>query len=46
MWPEFGSAANYVKFTQSGTVETAQDLRGAACKAYRDVVESRIKQGK
>jgi para-nitrobenzyl esterase len=46
MWPEFGSAANYVKFTQSGTVETSQDLRGAACKAYRDVVESRIKQGK
>jgi para-nitrobenzyl esterase len=46
VWPEFGPSAKYVKFTQSGTVEEAQDLRGAACKVYRDVVEARMKQGK
>jgi para-nitrobenzyl esterase len=45
-WPEFGSAATFVKFTQGGTVEEAQDLRGAACKVYRDVIEARMKAGK
>ncbi|MGA2848496.1 MAG: carboxylesterase family protein [Terracidiphilus sp.] len=45
-WPEFGAAATYVKFTQGGTVEEAQDLRGAACKVYRDVIEAGMKPGK
>jgi hypothetical protein len=45
-WPEFGSAATFVKFTQGGTVETAQDLRGVACKVYRDVIEAGMKRGK
>jgi para-nitrobenzyl esterase len=42
-WPEFGAAATFVKFTQGGTVEEAQDLRGTACKVYRDVIEARMK---
>jgi len=44
-WPEFASAATFVKFTQGGTVEEAQDLRGAACKVYRDVIEAGMKPG-
>jgi len=45
-WPEFGAAAAYVKFTQSGTVDQAQDLRGNACKVYRDVIEAGMKRPK
>ncbi len=45
-WPQFGAAANYVKFTSDGTVEEARDLRGAACKVLREVMESQVKQGK
>jgi carboxylesterase type B len=36
-WPEFGSAATYVQITQDGRIATASDLRGPACKVYRDV---------
>ena len=45
-WPEFGPEAAYVQFTQDGHIAEAQDLRGPACKVYRDVIEARIKQGK
>jgi len=45
-WPEFGAAGTFVKFTQSGTVEEAQDLRSAQCKVYREVVEAGMKPGK
>jgi para-nitrobenzyl esterase len=45
-WPQFGAAANYVKFTNEGTVEEAKDLRGAACAVLREVMESQMKQGK
>ena len=45
-WPEFGATAAYVKFTQGGTVEEAQDLRGATCKVYREVIEAGMKRGK
>ena len=45
-WPEFGAAGTFVKFTQSGTVEGAQDLRSAQCKVYREVVEAGMKPGK
>jgi para-nitrobenzyl esterase len=45
-WPEFGATAAYVKFTQDGTVEEAQDLRGATCKVYREVIEAGMKRGK
>jgi para-nitrobenzyl esterase len=46
VWPEFGSKATYVKITQDGQIEAASDLRGPACKVYRDAIEARIKQGK
>jgi para-nitrobenzyl esterase len=45
-WPEFGSAAPFVKFTQGGTVEEAQDLRAPQCKVYREVIEAGMKPGK
>ena len=45
-WPEFGSAMTFVKFTQGGTVEEAQNLRAATCKVYRDMIEARMKPGK
>jgi para-nitrobenzyl esterase len=45
-WPEFGAAATYVKFTREGTVEEGKDLRGIACKAYREVVEDGLGQAK
>jgi para-nitrobenzyl esterase len=45
-WPEYGTAATFVKFTQGGTVEEAHDLRGAACKVYRDVIGVGMKRGK
>jgi para-nitrobenzyl esterase len=45
-WPEFGEAANYVKFTSEGKVEQAKDLRSAACTVFRDMVETQMKQGK
>jgi para-nitrobenzyl esterase len=45
-WREFGEAGAYAKFTRDGTVEEGKDLRGAACKVYRDVLDDRLKQAK
>jgi para-nitrobenzyl esterase len=45
-WPEFGSDGRFVQITQDGRIATASDLRGPACKIYRDAIEARIKLGK
>jgi para-nitrobenzyl esterase len=45
-WPEFGSDGRFVQITQDGRIATASDLRGPACKVYRDAIEARIKLGK
>jgi para-nitrobenzyl esterase len=45
-WPEFGSDGRFVQITQDGQIATASDLRGPACKVYRDAIEARIKLGK
>jgi para-nitrobenzyl esterase len=45
-WPEFGTTAAYVKFTREGTVEPAKDLRGGQCNVFREIVETRMKQGR
>ena len=45
-WPEFGAAGTFVKFTQSGTVEEAQDLRSPQCKVYREAIEAGMKPRK
>jgi hypothetical protein len=46
VWPQFGEAGNYVKFTAESTLEQAKDLRGDACTVLREVMEARLKQGK
>ena len=45
-WPQFGAAGNYVKFTNEGTVDQANNMRGAVCAIFREVMELRMKQGK
>ena len=44
MWPEFGAAAAYLKFTREGTVEAGKDLRGGTCQVWRDLIDAWLKQ--
>jgi len=46
VWPEFGAAAAYVKFTREGGVEVGNDLRAGPCKVFLDGIEERMKRGK
>lgn len=46
VWPKFGADAAYVKFTREGMVEDANDLRGATCAVFREVMETQLKQAK
>jgi len=45
-WPEFGSDGTFVQITQDGRIATASDLRGPACKVYREAIEARMKLDK
>jgi len=45
-WPEFGTAGNYVRFTAEGTVDEANEMREPACKVFREMMETGMKQGK
>jgi para-nitrobenzyl esterase len=46
VWPAFGKARSYVKFTRDGTVEEGKDLRAGPCKVFKDIIEAQINKGK
>ncbi len=46
VWPTFGKARSFVKFTREGTVEEGKDLRGGPCKVFKDIIEAQINKGK